>query len=32
MSQTVEADVVVERCDTPTGLRFAKPVLADDEY
>ena len=31
MSQTVEADVVVERCDTP-GLRFAKPVLADDEY
>ena len=32
MSQTVEADVVVERCDTPTGLRFAKSVLADDEY
>ena len=32
MSQSVEADVVVERCDTPTGLRFAKPVLADDEY
>lgn len=31
MSQTVEADVVVERCDTP-GLRFAEPVLADDEY
>ena len=31
MSQTVEADVVVERCDEP-GLQFAKPVLADDEY
>ena len=31
MGQTVEADVEVERCDTP-GLRFAKPVLADDEY